>query len=566
MFNVFQSANETGVFTIDKVGDAIKEMTIKMNECDEDVADVFKSMGYNSDEMFKKFGEGGDSAKEVFLKMTEGLSNIEDPIKRNQAAVTLFGTMAEDLGIDAVEALGGIEGAFDQTYESAEQLTRVRYDSLSDAFEGLKRAIDVNIFQKIGESITNFFDPLLDIIPEIVASMSEWGQANEGLLTAIGLVGGAVGGVLVVLGALATTVGTIAALVAGFNALIVPLLPLIGSVATVLGVVSGAAIALGLAIKENWDGIRDATSQLVEECSPYFDDLKGAFSRLWETAKSIWETVGQPLFRILGEVIEVAILNAIPFIKLLLSTFTSAIDAISLVWNTVGKPVFGFIVSVVQTMWAAVKPLLTALANVFSSVMNVVQSAYRNLFKPAMEGLSKAVGSMWSSVKSKLNSFKNGVSNVMKTVLSPVKEVIKWFDKLANTVGKISKTVVGKVQAMFGRSRDFDINAGVEVAAVEPLSTVAMSGSYYTRSTPLATTYGELSNTLQSVNGYMTSGSSSNIEGMFKKMLDLMTLQTQLLENNQEVIVNVGGTELKKDFYNYTVKKLNMQSKLAKGF
>ena len=173
---------------------------------------------------------------------------------------------------------------------------------------------------------------------------------------------------------------------------------------------------------------------------------------------------------------------------------------------------------------------------------------------------------MWSSVKSKLNSFKNGVSNVMKTVLSPVKEVIKWFDKLANTVGKISKTVVGKVQAMFGRSRDFDINAGVEVAVVEPLSTVAMSGSYYTRSTPLATTYGELSNTLQSVNGYMTSGSSSNIEGMFKKMLDLMTLQTQLLENNQEVIVNVGGTELKKDFYNYTVKKLNMQSKLAKGF
>ena len=53
---------------------------------------------------------------------------------------------------------------------------------------------------------------------------------------------------------------------------------------------------------------------------------------------------------------------------------------------------------------------------------------------------------------------------------------------------------------------------------------------------------------------------------MFKRMLELMTLQTQLLEDRQEVVVNVGGTELKQDFYDYTVKRLNTRSKLLKGF
>ena len=64
----------------------------------------------------------------------------------------------------------------------------------------------------------------------------------------------------------------------------------------------------------------------------------------------------------------------------------------------------------------------------------------------------------------------------------------------------------------------------------------------------------------------MASSTPSNVDGMFKRMLELMTLQTQLLEDRQEVVVNVGGTELKQDFYDYTVKRLNTRSKLLKGF
>ena len=179
--------------------------------------------------------------------------------------------------------------------------------------------------------------------------------------------------------------------------------------------------------------------------------------------------------------------------------------------------------------------------------------------------MSKAVSSMWSSVKGKLDSFRNGVSNTMKKVVAPVKGVISWFNKLSDAVGNVSKKVVGKIQSMF-KSHSLDINAGVAVAGVEPLSTVALSGSYYTRATPLADTYGQLSGTLSSVNGYINSSTPSDADGMFKKMLELVTLQTQLLQERQEVVVNVGGTELKKDFYDYTVKRLNMQSKILKGF
>lgn len=231
------------------------------------------------------------------------------------------------------------------------------------------------------------------------------------------------------------------------------------------------------------------------------------------------------------------------------------------------RPVFSLIVTVIQTMWNVVKPILLAFSDVFSSMVNVIRKLVNSLFKPAFDSMSNVVKSMWNNVQKSLNSFQKGVQNVMKTVLSPVKEVIKWFDKLASTVGKVSKSVVGKVQSMFsGHSLDND-EFGIAVAAADdPYGTMALSGSYYTRSTPLAETYGQLSNTLSTANGFISSSTPSSVDGMFKKMLELITLQTELLQDRQEVVVNVGGTELKKDFYDYTVKRLNSKSKILKGF
>lgn len=462
-------------------------------------------------------------------------------------------------------------GYIDESDGAASDMAETMKANLQGGLEGLSSALE-GAYITIG----NLFLPAIKWATSAITDLLSWfNNADESVQILVGAFvafGAALAPILTITGglmiflnsamtafaSLSATVSAAGGMMSFFSASIAPVLVAVGSVIAVV-------VAVALAIKENWDGIKDATQKLVERCSPYFDDLKDAFKNLWETAKSIWETVGQPIFKILGEVIEVAIRTSIPIIKMLLIQFTAVVNGISTIWNVVGRPVFSLIVTVIQTMWNVVKPILLAFSDVFSSMVNVIRKLVNSLFKPAFDSMSNAVKSMWNSVQKSLNSFQKGVQNVMKTVLSPVKEVIKWFDKLANTVGKVSKSVVGKVQSMFS-GHSLDDEFGIAVASDDSNGVVALSGSYYTRSTPLAETYGQLSNTLSTANGYMASSTPSNVDGMFKRMLELMTLQTQLLEDRQEVVVNVGGTELKQDFYDYTVKRLNTRSKLLKGF
>ena len=56
---------------------------------------AFDALGLNADKMTSKFAEGGDKAQEAFAEVTKALMKIEDPVKRNEIGVQLFGTKFE---------------------------------------------------------------------------------------------------------------------------------------------------------------------------------------------------------------------------------------------------------------------------------------------------------------------------------------------------------------------------------------------------------------------------------------------------------------------------------------
>lgn len=110
MFNAFKAGADSGAFSIDKIGDAIKEMGIRMK--DGSANEALQSIKLDADEITQAFGEGGDKASQAFDQVINGLKNIEDPIQQNAAGVAIFGTMWEDLGKDAVLALTDTENKF----------------------------------------------------------------------------------------------------------------------------------------------------------------------------------------------------------------------------------------------------------------------------------------------------------------------------------------------------------------------------------------------------------------------------------------------------------------------
>ena len=93
MFKIFQKGAETGAFNLDKVGDAVKEMAIRVVDGSDTTKEGFELIGLNADEMAAKFAAGGDSAKEAFKQTVSALAGLEDPLAQNTAGVDLFGCL-----------------------------------------------------------------------------------------------------------------------------------------------------------------------------------------------------------------------------------------------------------------------------------------------------------------------------------------------------------------------------------------------------------------------------------------------------------------------------------------
>lgn len=142
-FGLLADASRDGMYGIDKTGDALKELTIRATDMSAASTDAYAAMGLDAEEMAGKILAGGDTAKEGFDQIIDGLLGIEDPVAQSNAAIALFGTPLEDLGtseipaflqsLDDVEAgLGDVTGATDT---AAAQTNR----GLGAWVEGLKR-------------------------------------------------------------------------------------------------------------------------------------------------------------------------------------------------------------------------------------------------------------------------------------------------------------------------------------------------------------------------------------------------------------------------------------------
>ena len=93
MFNIFESGAEAGAWNLDKIGDAVKEFSIRAIDGSNTTIEGFTKLGLNADEMASKFARGGDTAKEAFYQIIEGINGMQDPVEQSIVGVDLFGTM-----------------------------------------------------------------------------------------------------------------------------------------------------------------------------------------------------------------------------------------------------------------------------------------------------------------------------------------------------------------------------------------------------------------------------------------------------------------------------------------
>lgn len=169
---------DAGLFSIDKIGDAVKEFNIRAKDGSDASADAFKSLGLNADRMSAAFAAGGETAEAAFFDTVEALNAIEDPMEKNRIGVALFGTQFEDLEAGILPVLGDIETAAYDGAAALEQINEVKYNDLGTAMEAIKRSAETTLLP-MANIVT---DSLLDMMPVITDTMEEIAPVIEDVM------------------------------------------------------------------------------------------------------------------------------------------------------------------------------------------------------------------------------------------------------------------------------------------------------------------------------------------------------------------------------------------------
>lgn len=192
------SGAESGAFSIDKVGDAVKEFNIRAKDGSDTSAEAFALIGMNAEDMTAKFAAGGDTAQEAFFQVVQALDAMEDPVAKNTAAVGLFGTQYEDLEANLLPMLASMEDASGTAYDALGQINEVKYDDVGSAMEGLSRTIGSATTEIRSNLSAGFADAISGIVNVMNGGDAEgiFDGMFQSLQSAIGTIGNGSGALL----------------------------------------------------------------------------------------------------------------------------------------------------------------------------------------------------------------------------------------------------------------------------------------------------------------------------------------------------------------------------------
>ncbi|MGW4090037.1 phage tail tape measure protein [Nocardia sp. NPDC004750] len=303
---LINQAVKAGARDVDTAADSIKEFSIRVVDGSKSTTEAFQKLGFNADDLTARFAEGGETARTAVGDLLAEIRKIEDPVKRNEIALALFGTKAEDLGqalnafnVDtAADSLGRVAGA-------AQEALNTVGGNAATSIEGAKRSIEVSA-DAIGSALAKAFGPEL-------AKVADWVTKHQPeILDFLGkLVDGAFATADAFLGFASTSLNAFADFAEGVGPILEQTLDPIGKVAEVIGKLTGSEglANLGHDLQEMESTMRGAADGARNLADGIDNTARPGLDRLRESVgTNIQETqMAQEVFRALGDQV-----NALP--------------------------------------------------------------------------------------------------------------------------------------------------------------------------------------------------------------------------------------------------------------
>lgn len=486
MFNILQAGADGTAWNLDKVGDAIKEFSIRAIDGSDSTVEAFTSLGYNAENIMATFAAGGEGANKAFFDVINTLMAVDDQVERDALGVALFGTMWEDLGTEAMEAMAGASQAAYDTEGALEKINQVKYNDLDSAIQGIGRQMEVAllpaadaVYQSLMDSmpeITEAMEEVSPVIAEIAGDFADWagGAISDGLPVLVDGIrdfanwaGKAYEKAKPFLSFLWEHKGTVLAMAAALRVLG----PAIGAVTTAMNAFKTAKTFMALL-----------------QSSGKIAQVTAAFQRF-----------GSILTGPLGIIIAVAGAIALLYknwdtVKAWLVNFGNTVNQI---WtnfsNMVGNAIaaigqkFPMLGAYLQGWWESIQAAVDNVKAIFQNIIDFISNVFSGNWSAAWQNIVNIFGNLFGMIVNLAKAPINGVISAINWVISKINSISvtipDWVPGVGGkTLGFNIPTIPQLAEGGVATSPTLaEIGEGGEPEAVMPLSKLAALLDEYTK-------------------------------------------------------------------------------------
>lgn len=339
---------DAGSFSIDKIGDAVKEFTIRAKDGSKTSAEAFAAINLNAETMTAAFAAGGDAAEAAFFQTIKALNAMEDPVAKNAAGVALFGTMFEDLEAGVLDTMASMAGANIDAAAALRQMEAVKYNDIGYAITQISRSFSdamIPAAEKAGQTVYKYMPQIRAsierVVPAVTALAESFAAALPGIIDFMASAANEIAyftGFIVdgwpviapILSGLATGFAVFK-IATGAVSLLTGVMGAFGvtmtvSMAPILGVAAaiGAVVAAGVVLYQNWDTVMAYAGRLGAYLGGVWQSIKDGCAAMTSSVTGLFSTAFSAIPSILKAPINAAI-----------SLINSAINAINSIGFTI---------------------------------------------------------------------------------------------------------------------------------------------------------------------------------------------------------------------------------------
>lgn len=430
-FQLLKNGSDSGAYNLDKVNDAINEVTTRL--ADGTIEGALGSFSSETQKTFKAWQDGKATQKDVIDSIVSDITKCDDQQKALTMSATAFGTMGEDANLTFAKALNSVGTTFDDVSGKGQQFADETTTPMQELESKVRKVKDQlqplgDLFYDIAGVVLDNFAPLSGIIVTVATAIATYKAitsaadvATKGLAAAQKLLSIAMNG-----GGFGLVLAGITALVAGFLYL------------------WNTSDGFRKFWSKQWENIKASFQSVADILVPFFTKtLPEAFNRLVETFQGVGDSIVE-FFVGIGETIASFFTETIP------EAFNSFIETVS-----------GFVDSVVSffselpyNIGYAIGYIIALIVDLGMKFVEFVTVDVPNFVTGFISWISQLPGQFWTYITDiigkvaefALNLISKGYeagSNFVSSVISFVTGLPgQIWSVLSNAIGKVAEFVV----------------------------------------------------------------------------------------------------------------------------